>query len=299
MQLRRIEAVESGRKIFVTGIDSEEYVEAVDARSLRGEMVIDLAAVPIGAGLLAVLVAIALFSGVGITAIGPGGIFLTIALYGLTSLPSATIAGTAQLMFIATGTLGSAAYARSGDMSSENAGWIALLCFGSITGAFFGAWLNAHVSRDLFGLLLGVLAAVTGVLIVYRERRDLTSKWTIDYDSVTGKIAYAVLGFALGMFSGLLGVGGPVIAVPALVVLGVEMLPAVAAAQVQSIFIATFSFAGYLTQGAVSFTLGIALGIPLLAGTVVGWLVAHRIRPDRLKLALSGVLMLVAPYLAL
>lgn len=264
-----------------------------------GGIVIEFAPLPFGVALLATLIVIAFLSGIGISAIGPGGIFLTIALFGLTTLPSSTIAGTAQLMFIATGGLASVAYLRSGDISGETLVWTALLCLGSILGAFFGALINGHVSRGLFGLLLGILAGGTGLLIVYRERRDLTSVWSIDHDTVGGKVGYTVLGFVLGTFSGLLGVGGPVIAVPALVILGVPMLSAVAAAQVQSIFIATFSFAGYLTQDAVSFTLATAMGIPLLVGVVLGWAIAQRVNPERLKLALGGVLVLITPYLVL
>lgn len=256
-------------------------------------------ALPLELGLLALLMVIAFFSGIGITAIGPGGIFLTIALYGLTTLSSNTIAGTAQVMFIGTGLIGSVAYVRSGVIVDENAKWTALLCAGSIGGALFGSWVNTFVARELFGLLLGGLAGVAGVLIIYRERRDLASVWSIDPDTPVGMASYFVLGFVLGGFSSLLGVGGPVIAVPVLVVIGVPMLPAVAAAQVQSIFIALFAAIGYVSQGAVSFPLAVALGIPLFGGVVVGWLLAHRVDPERLKIALGVVLLIVAPYLAL
>lgn len=254
---------------------------------------------PLDPALLGTLVVIAFVSGVGITTIGPGGIFLTISLYALTSLPSGTIAGTAQLMFAVTGLVASFAYLRSGEISGRTRLWTGLLSVGSVGGALFGAWVNGFVSRDLFGLLLGVLAGVTGVLIVYRERRDLSPIRSFDPETPAGKAAYATLGFVLGAFSGLLGVGGPVIAVPALVVVGVPMLSAVAAAQVQSVFIATFAAVGYLLRGAVSVPLAVALGVPLTVGVVLGWGVAHRVDPDRLKVALGGVLLVVSPYLAL
>ena len=51
--------------------------------------------------------------GVGITAIGPGGVLPTIGLFTLTDLAPAEVAGTAILTHVATGLLGTAAYARS------------------------------------------------------------------------------------------------------------------------------------------------------------------------------------------
>lgn len=254
---------------------------------------------PFGIGMAAALIGIAFVSGIGITTIGPGGIFVTIALYALTPVDSDVIAGTVQVAFIATGLLGTVAYVRSGELSGENLRLTGLLCGGSVGGALFGAWLNGFISRDLFGFLLGALAGTAGLLIIYREHWGFGTMLSIDPETTRGIVGYAVLGFALGTFSGLLGVGGPVIAVPALVMLGVPMLFAVAVAQAQAVVIATFAAFGYLIQGAVSLDLTALVGVPLLAGVAVGWSVAHRIDPNRLKVALGGVLLVVAPYLAL
>lgn len=249
---------------------------------------------------LAGLAVVALFAGVGITTIGPGGIFLTVALFAFTSLSPGTIAGTAQVTFVATGLVGTAAYVRSGELvTGETRTLTAVLSASSVVGALVGATLNAYVSRGLFGLLLGGLATTVGAVILYRERRGFMPLATFDATTTTGKLALGALGFALGGFSGLLGVGGPVLAVPALVLVGVPMLFAIAVAQVQSIFIAAFAAAGYLAQGTVSLALAAVVGVPLVVGVLVGWRVAHLVDPNRLKVALGGVLVLVGPYLAL
>jgi uncharacterized protein len=70
-------------------------------------------------------------------------------------------------------------------------------------------------------------------------------------------------------------------------------------AQAQGVFIAMFAALGYLTQGAVSGPLALLVGVPLLAGVLVGWKVAHFVDPARLKVVLGGVLILVAPTLVL
>lgn len=246
------------------------------------------------------LVMVAFLSGIGITTVGPGGIFVTISLYSLTPISSGMVAGTAHATFIATGLVGSAAYVHSGEMTTGEARAMALiLSFSSIIGALIGAYVNSFVPRTIFGLLLGVVAMATGITIVYREWRGLSPLYQLDATRREGQVVLGVLGFALGIASGLLGVGGPVIAVPALILIGVPMLLALAVAQVQSIFIAAFATTGYLFQGNVSLPLAALVGLPLLAGVVVGWKVAHLVDPATLKVALGIVLIVVGPYLAL
>lgn len=254
----------------------------------------------IGFQLLMGLVIIAFFSGIGITTMGPGGIFVTIALYSLTSLPSSMVAGTAHATFIATGLVGSAVYIHSGEMKTGQArGMAIILSFSSLIGALIGAYVNPFMPRALFGLLLGAVSMATGVSIVYREHRGLSPLYQLDATGRQGQIILSVLGFALGVASGVLGVGGPVLAVPALILIGVPMLLAIAVAQVQSIFIAVFAATGYFVQGNMSPSLAAIIGLPLLAGVVVGWKIAHLVNPANLKVALGIILIAVGPYLAL
>ncbi|WP_306058903.1 sulfite exporter TauE/SafE family protein [Natronococcus wangiae] len=256
--------------------------------------------IPFEVSLALLLVCIAFFSGVGITTIGPGGIFVTIALYSLTALPSSQVAGTAHATFIVTGLVGSAAYVYSGEMRTGESRAIAIvLSVSSIAGALAGAYVNAHVPHAIFGALLGGVSMAVGGIILYRERRGFTP--LVDLEPLTrfGQFSLGGLGFVLGVCSGLLGIGGPVLAVPALVLVGVPMLLAVAVAQVQSIFIATFATAGYALQGNVLLPVAIVVGAPLLLGVVAGWKIAHLVDPARLKVALGAVLLGVGPYLAL
>ncbi|ELY66887.1 sulfite exporter TauE/SafE family protein [Natrinema versiforme] len=255
---------------------------------------------PFGPSLVLLLVSIAFFSGIGITTIGPGGIFVTIALYSLTPLASSQVAGTAHATFVVTGLVGSAAYLHSGEMNTGESRAIAIvLSASSIAGALVGSYVNAFVPRSVFGVLLGGVAMAVGGIILYRERRGFSPVYDLEPLSRRGRLVLAGLGFVLGIASGLLGIGGPVLAVPALVLVGVPMLLAVAVAQVQSIFIAAFAATGYFLQGNVLVPLAVVVGTPLLLGVVVGWRVAHVVDPERLKVALGVVLLGVGPYLAL
>jgi len=252
----------------------------------------------VSAGVLALLVVVAFVGGIGITTIGPGGIFVTVALYVLTPLSSAAVAGTAHATFIATGVIGAAAYRRSGELlEGDGRALAAILSVTGILGALAGSRLNALVSRRLFGLLLGATAAVTGLTLAYREWRGLRPAVAVDATTRRGQATVGAVGTAIGVAAGLVGVGGPVLTVPALVVLGVPILVGLAAAQVQSVFISGFATAGYLSHDAVSFPFVLLVGTPQLAGVVAGWAIARRVDPGRLKSVLGIVLVGVGAYL--
>ena len=255
---------------------------------------------PLGISLVVFLLVISFLSGIGITTIGPGGIFVTMALYSLTPLSSGEVAGTAHATFVATGLVGTAAYIRSGEMDVDGGRTLAILLSAtSVLGALAGAYVNTYVPRPLFGALLGGTAVVVGGTILYREGHGLSPLYTLRVGTRSGTLAVSTLGFSLGVASGLLGIGGPVLAVPALVLIGVPMLQAVAVAQVQSIFIAGFAAAGYLSQGNVSFPLAVLVCVPLLAGVLVGWRIAHLVDPARLKAVLGVALVVLGAALVL
>ncbi|MFC4331019.1 TSUP family transporter [Streptomyces andamanensis] len=99
--------------------------------------------------------------------------------------------------------------------------------------------------------------------------------------------------------SGLVGIGGPMLTVPLLVALGAPVLEALAAAQAQSVVIATVGTFGYVAHGAVDWPLAALVGAPELAGVLLGWRIAHALPARHLKTALVLTLLALAPYLAL
>ena len=247
----------------------------------------------------ALLMVIAFLAGVGITAIGPGGIFLTVALFALSGLPPAGVAGTASATMVAAGVVGTIAYLRSGELRHPaNRNLAVILSSGGTLGALIGSRLNAFVSADGFAALLGLMAFGAGAVILYQEWQGLEAQLQVDASRWVGRTVLALFGLGIGMASGLLGVGGPVMTVPALVILGVPMLSAIAVAQAQSITIAVFATIGYLVRDAVEWSWVAVVGFPLLLGVVAGWKVARHLEPRKLKLFLGVVLLVIGPYLA-
>lgn len=249
--------------------------------------------------LAVILVAIALIAGIGITTVGPGGVFVTAALYGLTDLSSAAVAGTASATFVATGLVGSSIYVRSGELRTEPAREAAAILSGTgIVGALAGTRVNLVIGDRLFGYLLAAFLVGVGVLLAYRELVGIEPGGLISEAGRSRRMILALVGSNIGVLGGMLGVGGPVVAVPVLVALGMPMLRAVAVAQVQSIFLALFATIGYLMVEAVDVTMAVLVGVPQLIGVLAGWRIAHMVTPRRLRITLAAVLVFVAIIIA-
>jgi uncharacterized membrane protein YfcA len=251
----------------------------------------------LGAPELTALALCGLAAGIGITAVGPGGVLATIGLFAFTGLSPAAVAGTAIVTHVATGALGSAAYLRSGHLREPLTRRSALvLCATALVGTPLGVLVNSLVSGRLFGILLGAFAALVAGLLWVRDRR---SAHPADHHPRHPLALLAALGLAVAVASGLFGLGGPMLTVPLLAALGVPLLPALACAQAQSVVIASVGTVGYVVQGTVDWPLAALVGIPELCGVLIGWKIARSLPTHRLKQALVVALLALAPYLAL
>lgn len=243
---------------------------------------------------LVLLGLIGLVGGIGITALGPGGVLPTIGLFLLTDLPPAQVAGTAIVTHIATGVLGTAAYTRSGQLRDRDTRRSALYLAGAaLVATPAGVLINDLVSARTFGTLLGGLVVLVAGLVWYREYRG--GPGTRDHPS---SLAVIGIGLAVATASGIIGIGGPMLTVPLLIALGMPVLRALAAAQVQSIVIATVGTLGYLGNDAINWPLAALVGVPELAGVLIGWAIARALPARMLTHALIIALIAIGPYLA-
>ncbi|HST74980.1 MAG TPA: sulfite exporter TauE/SafE family protein [Acetobacteraceae bacterium] len=260
------------------------------------------------AGLLKLLL-ISLVAGIGISAVGPGGVFMTIGLYAFTALSPSVVAGTAIVTHVGTGLVGTAAYLRSGHFRRCATRRIAvILCATACLGIPAGIWINAHVSRQGFGVLLGILTAAIGALVCYRQWPRRAPGSAPDSTPGTGAgaarralpdVKTALIGLGVAVAASLFGIGGPMLCVPLLVAAGVPMLPALAAAQAQSVVGSGFGALGYALQGAIDWPMAVFIAIPQMLGVIVGWKIAHAVPARGLAFALAFTLIGLAPYLAL
>lgn len=249
-----------------------------------------------GPVVLAVVLVVSFVGGIVTTGVGPGGIFVIAALYLLTDLSEAGVAGTSSVAFVLGSVIGAAAYVRSNEMD-----WRVALAIG-LTGAAgtrIGIFVNARVSRAVFGVLLAVLLAVLGTAILVRERRELDALVDVGDAGWEGRaLSLSAIGVFVGACSGLFGLGGAALSVPFLLLVGVPLLTALAVTQVVVVLLSVFTATGYVAAGAVRSPLVFLVGATYTVGCVAGWYVAHRVDTDRLRVALGGSLLALGPVLA-
>jgi len=108
-----------------------------------------------------------------------------------------------------------------------------------------------------------------------------------------------VLGFAAGMAGGLLGVGGGILFVPALVVFAhLSQLEAIATSLVAIVLVAVVGTARQREYGNVRLRDGLVIGVLSPLGVLAGVLVANAVPERALELAFAGVQLAFAWRLA-
>lgn len=105
----------------------------------------------------------------------------------------------------------------------------------------------------------------------------------------------AAIGTAAGLFSGLFGVGGGILIVPLLVVwLGFEQRLATGTSLAAIVVIAAVAAAAHGAYGNVHLEEGVLVGVPAVAGVLIGTELQQRITTKAISLIFAAMLVVVA-----
>ncbi|HZD12914.1 MAG TPA: sulfite exporter TauE/SafE family protein, partial [Candidatus Binatus sp.] len=185
---------------------------------------------------------------------------------------------------------------------------------GALTGAIVSGYLAAGFLRVFFGALLAVVA----VLVIWDHRidvprgvvgdriakslrlggqyHDYATGQTIQYEVTRTPITFSLSYFA-GIVSGLLGVGGGVVKVPAMNL--VSRVPVKVASATSNFMIGVTAAASatvYLSRGQVYPLLVAPLMLGVVIGAALGTRILHFAPPRKVK-AIFGVLLVVTSIL--
>jgi uncharacterized protein len=108
-------------------------------------------------------------------------------------------------------------------------------------------------------------------------------------------LTLAAIGTAAGMLSGLFGVGGGVLIVPLLVLwLGFDQRLATGTSLAAIVIIAAIATAAHGAYGNVHVDEGVLIGVPAVAGVLIGTELQQRISTKALSLIFAVLLVVVA-----
>ncbi len=258
---------------------------------------------------------------------GVGGGFLTTPLLIFYGIPPTVAAASASTQVTGSSVSGVFAHLKRGGVDFQMGG---VLVVGGILGTLAGAGLFALLERlgqidtvisILYVLMLGgvgglmakeswtsVQATRTGKPLPARKRRhhplvaNLPLRWRFYKSGLyISPLAPLILGFLTGILTMLLGVGGGFIMIPAMLyLLGMGAQVVVGTSLFQILFVTMSSTMMHsLTTKAVDIVLSVFLLIGSVTGAQIGAKLAQKMRPEYLRLALSGIVLLVAMRMAM
>ncbi|WEK12529.1 MAG: sulfite exporter TauE/SafE family protein [Candidatus Microbacterium phytovorans] len=208
----------------------------------------------------------------GLFGVGGGTVIVPMLLL-LLHMDQRLAAGTSLAAIVPTATVGVVSYAIHGSVA-----WVpaVILAAGAVIGAQVGTWLLARLPQNALRWgFVGFLVVVIVMLFVVVPSRDaeLTLTWGVGF-------GLAALGVFTGIMAGLLGVGGGVIVVPALMFLfGTSDLIAKGTSLLMMIPTALSGTIGNLRRGNVDLVAAALVGVAACTTTALGAWVATLLDP--------------------
>ncbi|MFZ2471191.1 MAG: sulfite exporter TauE/SafE family protein [Methanothrix sp.] len=164
-----------------------------------------------------------------------------------------------------------------------------------LVGSFLGGTIAAHAPGDLLRMVFGFVVLL-GALRMLFAKNLLLRGGPSQEKSRDSHLQYVLLGLAVGVISGLTGIGGGVILVPAMIIaMGFGMYQAIGTSSVTIAFnavggVVAYAINGWGVAGLPVYCVGYIdlLQFALLAGASIftaswGVKVAHRLPADKLK----------------
>lgn len=156
---------------------------------------------------------------------------------------------------------------------------------GTVPGAFIGAALTSIAPSDiLMGFLALILIAAGLKIFIHRNSGEKKMHRNLAI----------LLGLGAGITAGMLGIGGGIIIVPALLFIGVSPHRSVATSSFVIIFTGTASALTHGYLGQLDYPTALLLVLGAVPGTKLGAELAHITKADHLKAILGAFLILMA-----
>lgn len=202
---------------------------------------------------------------------GIAGFLLPITFSGFLGLPVTDALALSFLSFLTSGVLGTWSYHRSGNLDWK----LGLpLCLGSLVGALVGVKLNLIIPVDVAKVLLYTVVLCSGVSVLLKKD-GRGGGVSAAPRALNSPAVLVLLGLATAAICSLTGAGGPVLVVPLLALLGVDLRVAVGISLLDSAAIALPACVGYFSHTTLENIVPLAVASVLAHG--VGVLVGAKL----------------------
>jgi uncharacterized membrane protein YfcA len=216
-----------------------------------------------------------------------GGIVTTPAVNTLLGGTAIQAIATPLPVILPTSLVGAYTYAKAGEVSVRAARWAAVPGVG---GAIAGALLTEVANAHLLLLVTAALIAITAVQVI--AGREPRTPW------VRGRTPgwrYAAIGLVAGVVSGLLGVGGGIVMVPAFTVwVGMPLRRALGTSLLVIAVLVIPGTVVHALLGNVDWAIFLALTLGVVPGARIGARIALGVRERTLRHAVGAFLLAVA-----
>jgi hypothetical protein len=233
----------------------------------------------------------ALLIGASLALFGAGGSIVTVpVLVYVLGLDPHSAAGTSLVVVGVVAAVGAIVQWRAASLRTGVAFGLA-----GMLGALPGAWLNHHVPASvvLLGFAATMLAAAGRMGAVTGRARSASSAEVAPMRAI-------LLGVGVGVATGLFGVGGGFLIVPALTLfLGVPIRRAVATSLIVIALNSLAGLAGHVAYGGVEWRLGSELTLAALGGAAITLPLARRLTGPALQRSFAGALALLGVVMLL
>ncbi|WP_255259857.1 sulfite exporter TauE/SafE family protein [Lentibacillus sp. CBA3610] len=166
-----------------------------------------------------------------------------------------------------------------------------LMLTGSIPGSVLGAWLNQFVSADNFSLYFGLLMIALSFLFMIKRKAPLDDKSSRQKIPI---FSVFIISLIVGVISGLFGIGGGSIIVPALMFLfGLSIHTAAATSMFVILFISIISAGTHIFLGHIVWEYVIFFVIGAWIGGTLGAKVSQLLKSNMLEWILRLLLIII------
>ncbi|MHA6251930.1 sulfite exporter TauE/SafE family protein [Oceanobacillus sp. CAU 1775] len=180
-----------------------------------------------------------------------------------------------------------------------------LFLIGSIPGGVIGSWLNQFVDVDSFQLYFGFLMIFISILLFFKKKNPVKKELTgsgirhfefngIEYTYKVNKVAAISLALVVGTLSGLFGIGGGSIMVPAMILLfGFPVHIAAATSMFMIFFVSIFGSITHIALGHIPWEYVLFFIPGAWFGGKLGAKLNQRLSGNTLEWILRGLLIII------